>query len=293
MNILINNEKIDFTLDGEKNCLDVVNGLSDWLESQEFFISEISLDGKEYFLQNKEILKEQNIENITSLEVTALDRTQVMLKDLGTVKSYFELYFRALEENNRSVMEDLGNQYQSIRNNLPQLLMMNGYVFDTTLNQLMDESGVLSGAPGEESREKLKQEWANVDTLIMGRMGELSQPVTEGLKTAATLNRLVPRIEEVSVLFQSGKDREALDIIIVLTELLAKSVRILTGLSEKGKELALPEDFISGLNGILSELAEAIDSGDTILTGDLAEYEIVPKIEILEEVFQSLSREEC
>ncbi|MDC7219630.1 MAG: hypothetical protein PQJ59_06795 [Spirochaetales bacterium] len=292
MNILINNEKIDFSLDGERNCLDIYSGLAAWLETQEYYISEISLDGKEIFLQNKEILKDYEIGSITKMEITALDRIQTMVKDLGTVRSYFDLYNQALDGMNRDVMIDLGSQYGHIRNNLPQLLMMNGYVFDTTLNKLMDDSGILEGDVSGENKAALKQEWANVDALIQGRMGELTQPVQEGLKTAATLNRLIPRIEEVSVLFQSNKDKEALDIIIVLSELLSKSVRILTGLSEAGQELSLPEEFIPELNSILSELAEAIDTGDTILTGDLTEYEIIPKIEILEEIFTALSREE-
>jgi hypothetical protein len=291
LNILINNEKVDFTLDEEKNCLDVINGLASWLESQNYYISELSLDGREFFIQNISKLEEYNVETISNLEITALDRSQMIVKDLGTIRSYFDLYAQALEENNQKIMEELGSQYENIRNNLPPLLMMNSYVFETTLNKLMDESGILIGSPHEESRTALIQEWINVDALIKGRIGELSFPIKEGLKTASTLNRLIPRIEEVSVLFQSGKDKEALDIIIVLTELLSKSVRILTNLSDRGEEILLPEDFISTLNTILSELAEAIDSGDTILTGDLAEYEIVPKIEILEEVFTTLSQE--
>ena len=292
MNILINKEEIDFTLDGEENCLDVFNGLSSWLETQEYYISEISLDGKEVFLQNKESLKNYDIDNISCLEVTALDRSQLLVRDLETVRSYFDLYTRALREDNGEIMKDLGSQYGNIRENLPSLLMMNSYVFDTTLNRLMDESGILGGTPRDSDRDALLREWGSMETLISGRLGEFVHPREEGVKTSATLERLIPRIEDVSVLFQSGKDKEALDIIIVLTELFAKSVRILTNLAEQGVELPLPENFISELNGILGELAEAIDSGDTILTGDLAEYEIVPKIEALKTVFTSLDGED-
>ncbi len=292
MNILINKEKIDFTLDGEENCLDVFNGLSSWLESQEYFISEISLDGKEFFLQNKESLKNYDIHNISCLEVTALDRSQLLERDLETVLSYFDLYSRALRENNGEVMKDLGSQYDNIRKNLPALLMMDDYVFDTTLNSLMDDSGILVGTPRGSDRDALLREWGSVEALVSGRLGELIHPLEEGKKTSETLKRLIPRIEDVSVLFQSGKDKEALDIIIVLTELLAKSIRILTTLSERDADLSLPQDFLSELNGILAELADAISSGDTILTGDLAEYEIVPKIETLERIFSEISQEE-
>ncbi|MBN2625426.1 MAG: hypothetical protein JXA95_02080 [Spirochaetales bacterium] len=289
MNILINNENIDFTLDKERNALDVYRGIAAWLESQDYYISEISLDGREIFIQNKETLKDYAVDSISRLEITALDRLQLTFRDLDTVRSYFRLYAQALKENNVAVMEDLGNQYSHIRTSLPELLMMNDYVFDTTLNRLMDDSGILKGAPAPGKIEEVLNEWSRIETLIEGRMGEISRPADEGLKTSLTLKRLIPRIEEVSLLFQSGKDREALDIIIVLTELLSKSVRILSQLSDKGTELNLPSGFIDGLNSILSELAEAIDSGDTILTGDLAEYEIIPKIETLEEIFRILT----
>jgi len=291
VNILINKENIDFTLDREKTGLDVYNGIASWLESQDFYISEITLDGREIFIQNKETLENYGVDSISCLEITALDRNQLAYRDLETVKSYFSLYAQALKEKNGPVMEDLGNQYSHIRESLPDLLMMNNYVFDTTLNPLMEESGILTGTPRQEREGELFREWSHMDSLITGRMGELADPVGEGLRTAETLMRLIPRMEDVSLLFQSGKDREALEVIIVLTELLSKSVRILSRLKEGGILTAdiLPGDFTGSLNGILGELAEAIDTGDTILTGDLAEYEIVPKIETLETVFLSLN----
>lgn len=291
MKILINNENIDFTLDGEENCLQVMDGLSSWLEPQEYFISEVSLDGKEFFIQNKSELSDFSVNEVKELAVIALDKRQMILKDLETVASYFQLFDQALKEGNRELMTDLGNQYDYIKDSLPGLLVMDGYLFDSTLTDLMNRSGVLKGEADPSLKGELIREWTHVQSLIEGRVGELSHPAEEGVKTVSTLKRLVPKLEEISLLFQTGKDREALDIIIVLSELLSKSVRILSSLMEMGRSPALPQDFISELNDILTELAQAVESGDTILTGDLAEYEIIPRIDKLESAFAQLNGE--
>lgn len=292
MKIQINSEDLDFTLDREESCLDVIDSLSTWLEGQDFFISEISLDGMEFFVQNRDKLQEISVDSVSQLSILALDSNHMCLKDLETVISYFELYERALKENNKEVMVDLGSQYDSIRSNLPSLLKMNNYVFDSNLNKIMDQSGILTGAPLPHLSEDLLIEWSNLHTLLLGRIGEISTPSQEGIKTVKTLNRLIPRLEDVSILFQSGKDKEAFDIIIVLSELLSKSIRILASLSEKNSTISLPENFMNDLNVILKELAGAIDTGDTILTGDLTEYEIVPKIELLETIFNKFAQKE-
>ena len=290
MKILINNDIIDFTLDLEKNCLEVVEGLSSWLDGQDYFISELFLDGKEYYINKSEDLKKISVESVKELSIIVLNKNQMILDNLETVSSYFKLYQRALNENNKEVMIDLGDQYNSIKKNLPTLLLMNEYVFDSTLNELMNNSGVLSGSPEIKEEGNLLKEWHHIQTLISGRVGELTTPEKEGTKTVLTLKKLTPKLEEVSTLFQSGKDKEALDIIIVLSELLSKSLRILSALTEKGLSFNLPQGFMDELNGILRELGDAIESGDTILTGDLAEYEIIPKIEILDEIFNSVSQ---
>jgi hypothetical protein len=292
LEILINNEIIDYSLDNEKNCLDVINGLSTWLETQGFFISELVLDGKDIFLQDKEVLSGYSIASVKKMSVIALNKQQMNLRDLNTLSDYFQLYEQAMKENNTKVMVDLGSQYDTIKESLPTLLMMNSYVFDSTLNELMAQSGILTGKPIISKKDELSREWDQIRTLIQGRIGEISTPESESIKTINTLKRLIPRLEEMGILFQSGKDKEALDLIIVLSELFSKSLRILSTLSERGTPLELPNGFIIQLNDILKELANAIETGDTILTGDLAEYEIIPKIEILEEIFTGIEKGE-
>ena len=115
MKILINNDIIDFTLDLEKNCLEVVEGLSSWLDGQDYFISELFLDGKEYYINKSEDLKKISVESVKELSIIVLNKNQMILDNLETVSSYFKLYQRALNENNKEVMIDLGDQYNSIK----------------------------------------------------------------------------------------------------------------------------------------------------------------------------------
>jgi hypothetical protein len=125
--------------------------------------------------------------------------------------------------------------------------MMNSYVFDSTLNELMAQSGILTGKPIISKKDELSREWDQIRTLIQGRIGEISTPESESIKTINTLKRLIPRLEEMGILFQSGKDKEALDLIIVLSELFSKSLRILSTLSERGTPWNFPMALLFNL----------------------------------------------
>jgi len=49
------------------------------------------------------------------------------------------------------------------------------------------------------------------------------------------------------------------------------------------------EAFYEELNGVLSELLEAFDAKDSVLIGDLMEYEIAPRLERLRKLLQELA----
>ena len=49
------------------------------------------------------------------------------------------------------------------------------------------------------------------------------------------------------------------------------------------------QDFYQELNGILTELLEAFDAKDSVLIGDLMEYEVAPRLEQLQTFLQEVA----
>ncbi|MBQ2528674.1 MAG: hypothetical protein II584_05010 [Treponema sp.] len=111
--------------------------------------------------------------------------------------------------------------------------------------------------------------------------------------SARTLTALNENMGEISVLIQSGKDGEAFAIINTLADEMAKFVRVarlsvlFPDLYEKitmdGKDLS---DFFEDFYGILKDFEQALSEKDTVTVGDLAEYEISPR---LQQIIDSLN----
>lgn len=101
------------------------------------------------------------------------------------------------------------------------------------------------------------------------------------------------KIKDIPVQLQSGKDREASMLIATLAEFIGKlfSTARLTDyfpddFSELRKDNALGK-FFEEITPVLNDLQQAMEAKDTVLIGDLAEYEISPR---LEEVAERLSK---
>ena len=84
---------------------------------------------------------------------------------------------------------------------------------------------------------------------------------------------------------QSGKDKEASTLITKLADLIEKFCHTATlsalfqdiykKLTIDGKTI---NEFFQNFSGILNDFEQAIASKDTVLMGDLAEYEISPRL---------------
>jgi hypothetical protein len=124
--------------------------------------------------------------------------------------------------------------------------------------------------------------------IISGRMNEIMQPLDELRKVAAALKDLIPRIADVSILLQTGKDgrRWALSFASSNSR---KSSSACTSTSISAKRTPCRplrwgerfSDFCKDFNGIFTDITQALSAKDSILIGDLFEYEVAPRIEKL------------
>jgi len=285
VNILINGEALDFTLEKEKTAGEVLNHIEDWLNSSDLFISEIFINQEEVYLHQKQDWLNLALEKIKTMDITALNPLEQRIKDLEILHNYFSLYIQALSENNEAILTGLSEEFDAIKESLPTALQLDPYVFDKQLFNLMEQSGLLSGNFNEEFRNPLLQEWQNTLQLLKGRLSELVDPLTEGKRTAETLINMKESLEEIPLLFQQGQDKKALDLIIVLSELLSRIFRIFSRLGDKILLKDKLKEYVDSMSEILRELSDAIQNQDTILMGDLVEYEILDRLDTLPTLF--------
>ena len=102
------------------------------------------------------------------------------------------------------------------------------------------------------------------------------------------LQDLVEKMLQIPVLLQSNKDTEVSSIVVTFVDVFSyinKTFYFTSIFPESFQNLTvdgqLAGDFMQDFMPILKDFEGSLESGDTVLTSDLAEYEIAPRLESL------------
>ena len=122
--------------------------------------------------------------------------------------------------------------------------------------------------------ESLGAEAEAMASLLEMRRREIADPEGQAASGSVALASMAENLDDVAVKLQTGKDKAAMETIIRLTELLQAFMRPMAWISGDEDVKKIGDD----MTGILAELEEALKAGDTVLIGDLLEYEIKPRL---------------
>ncbi len=286
MEIRINEEPISFTLEEEQTLGDVVEGIEKWLGNSGYLISSIEQDGTPVIMDETSSWEQILIAEIDTLDVTILSGAEQYVENLRTVYEYITLLQRSIASGNGEILNQLRDEHRFVIEQIDALLGSEGY--GAKLSELLSASGITEGNVKPQVQQLLSY-CKNLAIILTGRIQEATQPFEELKKAANGLAELVPQLMEVPVLLQTGKDRTAMSYVIEFTEYSDKLIRINHLLREQ-KVLDIADITVDGrrfdlfyqeFNDILRELLEAFDSQDSVLIGDLLEYEVAPRVETL------------
>lgn len=126
-------------------------------------------------------------------------------------------------------------------------------------------------------------------------MNEIKESFEAEAKECETL---VEKIKNISVNLQSGKDKEASTAIIELADFINRFCRTtklavlfpdnFKNILESGIADASLSDFFQEFTPILNDFEEAFKTNDTVLLGDLSEYEISPRLESIAKAIKQI-----
>ena len=289
MEIRINEEIINFTLEQERVLGDIVDGIQGWLSTNGFTLTEIKKDN--FRLQIVDRLEWQNdpIKDIISLDFTALHPMHIAYDKLVAIKQYLHL-LQDSDVPDSLVFLDLLKGAGDVAELIDEIIRPDNTSNTTYGNRLSSflrpessDGGILS----IDEFSSLVAYAAELEGIVAGRLREISEPMSELKITAEYLAGSIKNLADVAVLLQTGNDREALAHLVTFVDLLQKTIRIVRYIgSQSVVNLAKIEiegetliGFGSALNGLLIELTDAMEQADTVLIGDLLEYEIAPKLE--------------
>ena len=302
MKIVINDEAIDFTLQGEDELGEIVPAIEEWLNASQYTISAIAADGKELSMEETESWRRFPLTEIGTLTVQASSRIQQRLDSIETAVELLALLRRVVELGDSAQLAEAMVEYEYLREALPSLIshrLQEGEEARNYLDTLLEESGIRSGSRpgGDQGVREVTRGIDSVISMLQGRAREILDPEEEFRSVARAVAASLASVEEVPVLLQTGEGDDAMRRLAGFTGLLERLLRLHAARGEDGtaseqiagtgSSASAPEsgeghpsgEIVEGLNEVLQELIDALNDEDTVLVGDLVEYEVVPKME--------------
>jgi len=268
MDIKINDMALDISLENENTLGEVLAGLEQWLSNSGHRISELKIDGKAVTSSMLEEAFKKDVKTIKSIDiytnVIAELSAASLLNLIEDIKEFEALGFKERAEYCVKWQETATAQFISAE--LPDLyafcrnVFNNGDVTPQTLLSITEEI-----------------------------QREVNDPKSELVNLEPILNEICIRLTDLPLDIQTGKDARAAQTIQLFSAVTEKIFRIIKQLNTQGylspdvpqaDDKSLTE-LMSYFSNILKELLEAYEKNDSVLVGDLTEYEASPKIKEL------------
>jgi hypothetical protein len=270
MTILLNKEKLNFNLEGEDTVGEALAGVEKWLAAMGSHVSALEIDGIPIHLAEIEEACTRKLSSIDTLGVQAGSFADFVVDSIAYVDAIIrEVAEYSLHDRVDAYMAFKKSlEYKFLEESAPDILE----IADAALNGL--------GDPPKE-----------VSAFLMERAREFLYPKEELAAQEKAVVEIVSRMENLPLDFQTGKNARAAETVKLFSDMAEKLFRIFIIMRQNGtcafetikfgKKKMLIEKFIKGFSAVLHDLTKAFKDGDVVLCGDLAEYEMAPRLSAL------------
>jgi len=267
MIIRINGVDADIKLETEKTVGEVLAALDTWLSGSGYRFSGMSIDGETANAGSMESFFNRNIDTIHTLDLNVSSILELLAECLLNTMESIDTYESAAFEEKGLFFEQWKESPGAclLAEQIPELYNWTVQAF----------SGEGSGTRA-------------LRTIIEGRLCELENPENEMNKAGPLVADICTRLGELPLDIQTGKDARAAETISLFSGIAEKVFRIYNILKADGfpvDEITVEDKpiagYISEFSTALQELLAAYKQNDTVMVGDLAEYEIAPRLRSL------------
>ena len=264
MEIFINGKNADITLDTEKNLGDVLSGIEMWISPAKSRIRSISVDGESLFNDALTESFGRDLRNIGKLEITVSSWRELAAEALKALYTSCRLYTDAPFSERSQICADWerSSAARFLAQEIPDLYTLAG-----------------KGMSGEGLSA------SDLAVLTEERLREILEPTEEIFACEPMVQDIAKRMEDFPLDIQTGKDQHAAETLQRFAGIGEKLFRIFFILELEGLSLdnftidsVTARVFIDEFNSALSELSASFENKDTVLAGDIAEYELAPRL---------------
>ncbi|MDR0730612.1 MAG: hypothetical protein LBF63_03020 [Treponema sp.] len=264
MNITIDGKPADITLEQEKTIGDVLSALENWLRGSGYRLSGLKVNGETAGEATLDHFFNRDLSTVETLDLQTSSWADHALQSIVSLYGMLE----RLEKSAYTEREELRAEWAA----LPGARFLSSEIPE--LWAMAEQSFAGEGAaPG-----KLR-------AILEERLRELEDPRRELAASETLIEALVRRLEELPLDIQTGKDRIAAETMSLFSTMAEKLIRLFNLLKIEGFfpenitiEGAPVLEYIGEFDSTLKDLIRAYEERDTVLVGDLAEYELAPRL---------------
>jgi hypothetical protein len=313
--LTINGEQVSYSLENERTLGEVVRGIRAWLADAGFLITGMHAAGASG-ADAQDLLRAApgdwggtSVDAVKELDVQATHTGELKLAHWRTVDAWLRMLAEEIlpagedagsesgADGLESLLADLPETIESLRTNpfLPPgsdavdrfTALFKGHAAPggkPQPGQARDAADEVHGWPAETTRAAAAI-IAELRAGLQSRIADAARPADALARCAARVHDSLARLPEVSLLLQTGRDKDAMDIVIGFADTVQALLVLLPFLApdpERGKLLA---EFTP----VLKELVAAFGTKDSVLIGDLLEYEIAPRMQRLAPLLEKAS----
>lgn len=327
MEIYINDEKIPFELDNEVNCLEIVKEIEKYISDQEpkQFFESIFIDKKEYSAFDEENLRKLLIDDIGKIEFNTSDIVEMAFNSVVQINAFLDILKNIFNSKKwYKLLKELGDAFAWVKDGINQIYRLFGNanpklkekneIFLTHYNNLKEHLDSVLTKKINYDKQLYNKIIEEIDFLV--QVIEDVQIILNGYKlldpnlTLKQINFILtdmdnesPKLEKVPLLFQTGKDSEAMDIIQELSNILETSIKLFFQLRDTlhidlkdyydndNDDVNNYEGLFSAVDSNLQELMSAIENNDSVMIGDLLEYEFLPAINTMKHILLKIKND--
>jgi hypothetical protein len=278
MNITINGDPANITLEKERVLGEFLSGIDNWLSGSEHILSGLQVDGAVIGIDAMDDAFRWELEKIKTIAIQTSTRSELLMEALLSAQeilgAYGDVSFNEQDRIRADWEESPAGAFLS--KEAPDLYAGMG-------NTLRGE-----GLPPPQLADLMDE-----------RLRELEDPQKELRHMEKLISGIARRLEDLPLDIQTGKDRQAAETISLFSGITEKLFRLLFLLKQRGilTEALTVEDlpfeaFTAEFTAVLKELLAAYEIKDTVLVGDLAEYELAPRLLKLYAVMRNPTEEQ-
>jgi hypothetical protein len=262
--------------DSGRTIGEVLSELDERAENMGMIIVEVRIDDALIDPEGIAGASTKDASGVGTIDLVAEPAAELKARALETLLELAKASTQALESKDAEASDAARRAWESYRTSFGGLFSAEEASFIDAFLALFNP-----GAPAAEAGRIA----GKLDAFFGERLAELRNPAEAMLSAAMVFDSIKDDLSEVPVRLQTGKDADAMRTMVLAVELIHKTVRIMpefmrstnTGTMEIDGS-SMPE-FYQKFNDVLRELAGAFENKDGVLIGDLAEYEIRPRLE--------------